>query len=100
MPHGGFKTNEMTPTYGVTVQMSKGYARKQVTFRRKTYRVASLIAEAFLGPRPDGYDVAHEDEDSLNNQLGNLEYRTRKYNLNMPKIKEYHRRVCRDKMTS
>lgn len=100
MPHGGFKINEMAPTYGVTVQMSKGYVRKQVTFKRKTYRVATLIAEAFIGPRPEGYDVSHDDEDSLNNKPDNLLYETRKVNLNRPKIKQYHRDVCRLKMAA
>lgn len=93
------KINQMSPTYGITVYI-KNYARRQITFRRKTFKVATLVAEAFLGPRPKGYDVAHEDELSLNNIPENLEYRTRKYNLNMPKIKEYHRAICRSKFNS
>lgn len=100
MPYGGFKINKLEPTYGVTQKMSKSYRRKIIVFRRKTYKVATLVAEAFLGPRPKGLDVSHEDEDGLNNIASNLAYRTRKYNLNLPKIKEYHRSVCREKMTA
>lgn len=97
MPRGGFKTNQLKPTYGITIKMSKNYSRKIIVFRRKTYRVASLVAAAFLGPKPDGLDVSHKDEDSSNNAASNLCYETRKENLNRPKIKAYHRRsrqVC------
>ena len=99
MPNGGYKTNQLKPTYGVT-QSHKNYARKIVVFRRKTYRVASLVASAFLGPRPDGFDVSHKDEDSFNNSVSNLCYETRKQNLNRPKVKQYHSKICREKMTA
>lgn len=98
MPYGGEKVNQLAPTYGCTAR-SKNYERKILVFRRKTYRVASLVAEAFLGERPVGCDVSHKDEDSLNNRPDNLLYETRKQNLNRPKIKEYHSKVCRAKMT-
>ena len=100
MPNGGFKTNQLNPTYGVTQTTSKGYSRKIIVFRRKTYRVASLVSAAFLGPKPEGFDVSHKDEDSFNNCESNLCYETRKKNLNRPKIKEYHAKVCRQKMTA
>lgn len=80
--------------------MSKQYSRQIVVFRRKTYKVSSLVAEAFLGSRPEDCDVSHIDEDSLNNKFSNLIYETRKANLNRPKIKEYHKQACREKMTS
>lgn len=99
MPRGGWKTNKLEPTYGY-VQATKNYKRKTIVFRRKTYRVASLVAEAFLGYRPDDLDVSHKDEDSLNNKSSNLMYESRKENLNRPKIKEYHKKVCRHKMTA
>lgn len=100
MPRGGIKINQMSPTFGITQNMSANYSRKQIVFRRKTYKVATLVAEAFIGLRPKGLDVSHEDEDSFNNRPSNLKYRTRKYNLNLPKIKEYHSSVCRIKMES
>jgi len=80
--------------------MSKNYSRKIVVFRRKTYKVATLIAETFLGNKPEGFDVSHKDENSLNNKPSNLLYETRKVNLNRPAIKEYHRQACRWKMAA
>lgn len=35
-----------------------------------------LVAEAFLGPRPDGMFVCHSDGDPLNNDASNLRYDT------------------------
>ena len=98
MPHGGYKVNQLSPTYGFDQKNSKNYTRKIVVFRRKTYRVAPLVAEAFHGRRPEGLDVSHKDENSFNNCPSNLEYTTRKVNLNMPRIKKYHSEVCRAKM--
>lgn len=100
MPHGGKRKYEMAPTYGVEVWPSPNYRRMQVTFRRKTYKIHRLVAEAFHGPLPEGLDVSHEDEDATNNVPHNLIFETRKANLNRPKIKAYHRSVCRAKMES
>lgn len=36
--------------------------------------VHSLVAEAFLGPRPDGYQVRHLDGNRSNNRVENLCY--------------------------
>jgi hypothetical protein len=81
MPYGGFKINQMAPTIGVTVYPSPNYRRKQVTFKRRTYKVHSLIAEAFIGKRPVGLDVSHKDGDATNNAPDNLLYETRKDNI-------------------
>jgi hypothetical protein len=35
---------------------------------------------AFVGPRPDGTEAAHEDGDPANNRLGNLSWKTPKAN--------------------
>jgi hypothetical protein len=43
-------------------------------------RVHILVAESFLGVRPDGYEVNHKDGDKLNNRADNLEYATPKEN--------------------
>jgi len=40
---------------------------------KKTY-VHHLVAEAFIGPRPEGYEIRHLDGDRLNNTLANLRY--------------------------
>jgi hypothetical protein len=42
--------------------------------------VHSLVAAAFLGPRPDGFDVAHYDGSPANNPADNLRYATRAEN--------------------
>lgn len=39
--------------------------------------VHSLVAEAFLGPRPEGHDVAHADGDRTNAAAENLRWATR-----------------------
>jgi hypothetical protein len=49
--------------------------------KRKAKTVHSLVAEAFLGLRPKGLDVCHNDGTRTNNQVGNLRYDTRKNNF-------------------
>ena len=44
--------------------------------RCSKYHVHALVAAAFLGPRPDGMQVAHADGDRLNARLDNLRYAT------------------------
>ena len=51
--------------------------------RRRRFAVHILVAQAFLGPRPEGYDVSHEDGSRDNNYIGNLKYRTRQGNMLM-----------------
>ena len=40
------------------------------------HSVHSLVAAAFIGPRPDGMHVCHNDGDRNNNSVGNLRYDT------------------------
>ena len=50
--------------------------------RRLMKDVHRLVAEAFI-PNPNGFnEINHKDENSLNNHVDNLEWCTRKYNLN------------------
>lgn len=61
-----------------------GYQIVGVTFighLNRSVTVHSMVALAFLGPRPDGYDIAHADHDKTNNRPENLRYATRQENL-------------------
>ena len=53
---------------------------KPFIYEVKVY-VHQLVAEAFLGPCPEGHEVNHIDTDKSNNVLSNLEYVTRSENL-------------------
>ena len=44
---------------------------------RKPHYVHVLVAEAFIGPRPDGMLVCHNDSNPLNNCVENLRYDTK-----------------------
>lgn len=65
---------------------SRGYV--QVCLREvgskygQTKNIHVLVAEAFLGKRPEGMHVCHEDGDKLNNSLSNLRYDTPENNWN------------------
>ncbi len=51
-----------------------------VNGRYMSYRVHRLVAEAFLGERPEGEEVRHLDGNPANNALPNLCYGTRSEN--------------------
>ena len=43
----------------------------------RTFYIHHLVAEAFIGPRPPGKEVAHSDGDKKNPAMSNLRYATR-----------------------
>jgi uracil-DNA glycosylase family 4 len=47
------------------------YAHKAIEYSKTHIEVARTV----LGPRPDGYDVHHKDDDRTNNDPSNLEYK-------------------------
>lgn len=66
------------------ITVRKGYC--VVTLNKdgefKTYYVHRLVATAFLGHPNEKQDVNHKDENKLNNNVNNLEWCSRLYNIN------------------
>lgn len=48
---------------------------------QKVPAIHRLVAAAFLGPRPDGMEVCHNDGDARNSALANLRYDTHSANV-------------------
>lgn len=46
-----------------------------------TVRVHALVAAAFIGPRPSGLDVCHNNGDPADNRVSNLRYDSRSANI-------------------
>lgn len=46
----------------------------------KTHNVHTLVAEAFIGPRPDGLEVCHNNGDAHDNRRENIRYDTHSAN--------------------
>jgi len=93
MPNGGFRVVVLNPQKGSQARPRRNskHIRLHLSFKKKTYKMHQLVAEAFLGPRPEGYVVYHIDEDAMNNKSDNLKYTTRAENCNSPKYLEYLR---------
>ena len=60
-----------------------GYAQATLSIdgRQHTVKVQSLVAEHFLGPRPDGMMICHGPAGQPDNTPGNLRYDTQKENI-------------------
>ena len=58
---------------------SKGYAFTFICREGKVQRIpiARVVAECWLGIKPDGYEIDHRDRNSLNNHYTNLRYVTK-----------------------
>ena len=93
LPNGGYRLYETSPTFGNVARASAtaGHTYRNIVVRGNTHKVHSLICEAFYGPRPQGAVVIHIDEDAHNNRADNLKWGSQRENMNMPKIKAYHR---------
>lgn len=86
MPNGGVRVCEIKPTCGVD---AKGDGRMLLIFRRKSYKVHQLVAEAFHGPKQPGQVCMHLDENYRNNRPENLRWGTQRENLNAPGFIQY-----------
>lgn len=95
LPNGGYRQYPCTPTIGAQKRSKKGAAHVYLGIWHKDFgnlKVHQLVCEAFHGPKPFAEAVViHRDESGLNNRPDNLKWGTQKENLNMPKIKAYHR---------
>lgn len=60
-------------------KLTSGY--RAVTIRGTDAYVHHLIAETFIGPRPDGMEVRHLNGDKLDNRVENLAYGTHAENV-------------------
>lgn len=57
------------------------YPYPRVYIDSKSCSLAQVVAETFIGPRPPGLEVCHNDGDSLNNHFENLRYDTHQENI-------------------
>lgn len=68
----------MKPRLGTSGRLSVSLS---VGGKERTFDVHTLVAEAFLGPRPVGLEINHIDGVATNNRSDNLEYCTRRENM-------------------
>lgn len=63
--------------------MSAGYRAVYLSRggSKEIHRIARLVLEAFVGPKPNGMEICHKDCVKTNDWLSNLRYDTRQGNL-------------------
>jgi hypothetical protein len=65
-----------TPSSGKHLHLCVCLYRNSPERKGETMRVHSLVAAAFIGPRPDGLQVCHNNGDGHDNRASNLRYDT------------------------
>lgn len=92
---GGFRRYLPKPTKGLERRAARDAGHVYLGIHHRDFgniKIHRAVCEAFHGPAPfEGAVVIHLDENALNNRPENLKWGTQKENLNMPKIKAYHR---------
>ncbi len=80
----------------------QGYCRVGLRKEGKSYNhgVHQVVLMAFVGPRPDGMECIHLDDNKANNRLANLRWGTRSENQQMriktnPQSYKHPRRLTR-----
>lgn len=71
----------------VTAKNNAGYF---VVKFDKVYTIHGLVAKAFLGERPDGFEIDHISGDKSDNTMRNLEYVTHQENMRRHYTKHPH----------
>lgn len=66
------KPMKPTPNYSGYRVVSLGDG----TGKKKQHRLHCLVLEAFVGPRPEGFQGCHHDDDKGNNRLSNLAWKS------------------------
>lgn len=64
--------------------------------RAHRFRVAHLVLEAFVGPRPEGAIALHFDDDSSNNHVSNLRWGTFSENMHDSVRNRHHAGVLKE----
>lgn len=72
---GGLRKQKIQSNGYLTVNLSKDN-------KVKFHLTHKLVAEAFLGPRPEGADICHNDGDKKNNCVSNLRFDSHSENCN------------------
>lgn len=80
--HGRVRSKPRLETKGKILKfvlVAGQYVRARITYQGKMhfFYVHVLVAEHFIGSRPDGMYPAHIDGDKTNNRVDNLQYRLR-----------------------
>lgn len=66
--------NKISGSPRLLTQHGDGRGRLCVKIDGKTFKVHRLVMEVFVGPRPDGMDIDHLNENPRDNRLCNLRY--------------------------
>lgn len=61
--------------------LSKNSAGYYIITLDHTFTIHEIVADTFIGPRPEGMEIDHKDEDKSNNNVTNLEYVTHAENM-------------------
>jgi hypothetical protein len=86
--HGGIKSGHTYVIEGKLLSpmpQTGGYMRVSLLskdHKRRTARIAVMVAEAFIGPRPPGLHIDHKDGNKQNDCVWNLRYVTPTENMN------------------
>ena len=67
-----------------------GYLRVQL--KGKDFYIHRLVATTFIDNPLNFPQVNHKDENKKNNNFSNLEWCTKKYNMNYGKLKNFHKK--------
>ena len=80
---GRYGNEQAKPERIVKLTQSDGYPVVHLwrENKRRVVKVATIVAAVFVGPRPPGLLVCHDDGDRGNNYHRNLRYDTQKGNM-------------------